>query len=139
MTSDDLSIHCTVAGKTSRILDTISIYVINIKKNPNYMPYQNLHVYLILENFPTYTLLQLHAYQRLQSNQTQPSEAKYIDIKQDSYLSAICLILRWDILKMLCHLVIINKYPSHRPPSLCKSTTFKYLLKPYHIMENISS
>ena len=34
--------------------------IINIKRNPNYM--WNLHVYLILRNFPIYTLLELHAY-----------------------------------------------------------------------------
>jgi hypothetical protein len=32
------------------------------EKIPPPCPYFNLHVYLILENFPTYTLLKLHAY-----------------------------------------------------------------------------
>ena len=36
--------------------------IINIKRNHNCMTYWNLQVYLILENFPVCTLLELHAY-----------------------------------------------------------------------------
>ena len=37
-------------------------YVISMKKIPPPRPYLNLHVYLILDIFPTYTLFKFHAY-----------------------------------------------------------------------------
>ena len=36
-------------------------YLINMKKIPSPHPYLNLHFKIILDIFPTYTLLKLHA------------------------------------------------------------------------------